>query len=480
MPVSVAKTVRHFTPPRLIALAIILLGFAASLTLNFPGHFGPDSLWQLQQGKSGVYNDWHPPVMAWLLGVAERIQHGAAPFVACNEMVFFGGLAGFATLERRPRIVVLPLLAVLMASPLVLIYQGIVWKDVLFANASMSAFAALAWAGKAWRLTPRRYALLTLAVGLFTLAALTRQNGFVVPVFGALALSAIAFIRRPEGDSRRWATGRAAVFGLMALSVVSLGAVLVTRALEARGDHQAGNQQHLKNLQVFDLAGAVHLDARLPLDILSAKQPDVERFVRRQAAVVYRPAGDDNISNLPNGEEMMTPPGDAVGQQWRALIVAHPDLYVAIRTRVFLSTLMTPASDSCPMVFTGVDGTDPAILRDIGISARYNLRDEWGDNYASRFLGTPVFSHIFYGALLVALLAMAIRQFAMGDRRPEVTAVIALAGAALTFAASFFVISIDCDYRFLYFLDVASMAALVSVVAGRPLVKTAARASGST
>jgi hypothetical protein len=38
---------------------------------------------------------------------------------------------------------------------------------------------------------------------------------------------------------------------------------------------------------------------------------------------------------------------------------------------------------------------------------------------------------------------------------------VGLLGSALLFTASFFVIAIACDYRYLYFLDAAAMAALV-------------------
>ena len=40
--------------------------------------------------------------------------------------------------------------------------------------------------------------------------------------------------------------------------------------------------------------------------------------------------------------------------------------------------------------------------------------------------------------------------------------------AALLFAASFFVISIACDYRYLYFLDLAAMTGVLAWLCGRP------------
>ena len=56
-----------------LAVLIGLAGFAACLAAGYPGHFAPDSVWQLAQGREGRFNDWHPPIMAWLLGLADRL-----------------------------------------------------------------------------------------------------------------------------------------------------------------------------------------------------------------------------------------------------------------------------------------------------------------------------------------------------------------------------------------------------------------------
>ena len=50
---------------------------------------------------------------------------------------------------------------------------------------------------------------------------------------------------------------------------------------------------------------------------------------------------------------------------------------------------------------------------------------------------------------------------------------VALGLAGLAFAASFFVLSVDCDYRFLYFLDVAAMGLVAREATARPAQATA-------
>jgi hypothetical protein len=451
---------------RIAVAGVILLGYVASLAVNFPGHFPPDALWQLAQGRAGRYNTWHPPIMAWLLGLADRLHPGAWLFVLLTAALFYGGLFALVALERRPRPVSLLLIALWMVSPVVLIYQGVVLKDVLFANAALAGFAALAWAGRLWDSVLRRSALLAASLLLLTLAALARQNGFIPPLFAASALAAIVLDR--PAPSKRARIVRAGVWASVALALVAGGDVLATRALEAHADGRPENANHLKVLQVYDLAGAVRLDPALSLPILRESRPALERFLRDQAALHYRAAGADNLFALPDGAEMMIPPGAAAGQQWIGLIRSHPWLYLRTRTRVWWTTLTTPLSAGCPMIITGIDGGDPNVLAAAGLSARQNAKDEWDEDFASRFLGGPLYSHVFYGALLVvALTGLAVRWPRLG-RDPARIVTAAMGLAALAFTASFFVVSIDCDYRFLYFLDIAAMACLTRLVASRP------------
>ena len=49
--------------PRIAAAAIVVTGAAASLWLNWPGHFSYDSVVQLAEGRTGIYSGGHPLVI---------------------------------------------------------------------------------------------------------------------------------------------------------------------------------------------------------------------------------------------------------------------------------------------------------------------------------------------------------------------------------------------------------------------------------
>jgi len=345
-------------------------------------------------------------------------------------------------------------LLAIAATPLALVYQGAVLKDVLFANTAMAGFACLAWLDRlADRPTLRRL-LIAKACVLFSLAALTRQTGFVAPLCGVVALVVILRLR-----SASWRTTLAtAAVALAAMVAIVAGASLF---LVRHGDGKPENHHQMQRLQAWDIAGALHRDPHLALPSTHATAPDLEVYLRDDAAPRWKAATSDNIANPPSFEPLMSPRADGVGRDWARLIVKDPGLYLRVRTEVFLATLTTPKDDSCPMIIIGVDNGNPEILEMSGLKARRSDRDDLAEDYASNFYETPVFSHLAWGAVMLIGMALALKDLRRGARRADLVAVVAMGVAALLFVAAFFVISGACDYRYMYFLDVAAMAMLI-------------------
>lgn len=443
-------------------MVVAIAGLAAVLIADWPGHFPPDAISELAQGRSGVFNLWHPPVTAWLLGLADRVSPDAAGFIVLDAALFFGSLAAFAFTGRPgwPAVLVLALIA---ASPLALIYQGLVVKDVLFADACVAAFAALAWAAKLWDRPAARFALIALALVFLILAALVRQNGVLVAAVGCVTVAAIAAIEA----QRRWRLRSFAIAGAASALIVTAAVMAANGAFIAHSDGQPEEARQWMSLQVYDLAGEVRRDPALPLTVLDHKAPGLAAFVRGQAAPAYDVTRADPLLGLAAWKSRVARPTSWIGRQWRASALASPGLYLRTRWGAFWQALATPRVDACAPVLVGVDPGNPKMLAAAGLAARDTDKDDWDGDYASAFLKTPVFSHLAWGALALILLALAARDLA-ARRRPEMIATVGMIAAALVFAASFFVISLACDYRYLYFVDVAAMAALVQRLAAGP------------
>jgi len=438
--------------PRIAAAAIIVIGAAASLWLNRPGHFSYDSVVQLAEGRTGIYTGEHPLVMSWLLGLADRAASGAALFVIFDTGLIFGALLSLVLIARRVSWLAAAIAGVCVLFPQLVVYPAIVWKDVLFAAAATAGFAALAAAAAMWTRVRVRCSLLAAALALLTLAALSRQNGAVVLPFAAIAVGWIA-AAAGEGAKRRALMQGAGFLAVGAALVAAISAALALR-LEAPG----ATQQAWTALQTYDIVAAVVRDPGVELAALKARAPALETLVRTQGVAAYSPIRVDSLE--PMFERMDATAPAPIAAQWRQLIARNPLLYLRVRAAAFRWVLLTPEPAACGLVFTGVDGP-PEEMAAAGLRPRKSAMDHSVADYALAFASKPAFSHAAYGATGLVLLFVLLRR-----RRPPDIAVAAMLGSALAFAASFAVISIACDYRYLYDLDLSVIAAALYLAGG--------------
>jgi hypothetical protein len=388
--------------------------------------------------------------MAWLLGLGDGIVPGAGLFVAFDAVVAFGALGSLVAF-RPARATWLGAAVALAAvlSPQLLLYQGLVWKDVLFADAAIAGFICLAHAASCWRSVRRRAAWLTGSFLLLLLAALARQNGLILLPFAAAALGWIA---ARHGASRP----KAALLGAATLAVLLISLWGANALLNLRSDGSEGPAEQVRLLQVYDLAGAVALQPDLALTSLDDDAPTLARAIRAQGARLYTPVRNDPLASDPAlGAALADADPDSIGAQWRALVTGHPWLYFRVRLAAFAWVLATPDIVACRPVFTGIEGPERE-MRALGLSPRRDARDRGLETYAKVFLGTPLFSHVFFATVAAACLWLLLRR-----RRAADIAIAAMLASALAFTLSFFVISIACDYRYLYMLDLSALAALL-------------------
>jgi hypothetical protein len=446
----VARTPLHSTRvegPRLATAAVVLLAAATCFALNFPGHLSYDSVVQLSEGRTGVYSGQHPPVMSWLLGLSDAAWPGAALFVAFDVALIYGALLALIWLGR-PRSWVAVVAAMLALLPQLSVYPAIVWKDVLFGGSLTAGYACLAWAAARWSAPARRWPWLAASLAFLVVAALARQNGAVALPVAAFAMAWIA----ARSGAGIW---RAAAFGVGFLGVAGALVVACTTALSTHlAPSPDASVEAWQALELSDIVAATIRDPHLDLPVLRAQAPGLEAEVRTRGVRAYSPVRVDTLepafAELSDGDDSRAP---LIAAQWRDLVARHPLLYLRVRLTAFRWVLTTPQPDACGLVETGVDGP-PYEMSLAGLKPRQTPRDNAIGDYALAFAGTPVFSHLAYGAASLACLVWLLRR-----RRPADIAVAGMIVSALAFAASFAAISIACDYRYLYALDLTAIAA---------------------
>ena len=419
------------------------------LAMNAPGQLSYDSVTQLADGRSGSYNSWHPPLMAFLLGLFDRVVPGTGLFLLFQSGLLLAALLALvshSSFEDGPRGWLTPLIALaIVLTPQWLLYQGEIWKDVLFADAAIAGFVALAVAAS------RRLSWPWLAgpALLLTLAACIRQNGLVLLPVAAVTLG---FIAQRQG-ARGWAYGAAFL-----LATLGLG-TSITLVLAARGDGGDGAAAQLRLGQSYDLAGAFTRQPGLALP-LTRDAPRLDRLLRTTR--LYTPLRNDPMAgDVAIQDAISTAPAGAIARSWRTLVLEHPALYLQDRLAVFAALVATPDATACHFAPVGVDG-DPALMARLGLTPGARPQDRMLAHYARAFFATPVYSHLFWGAVALVLLVLLLRRPSPAD-----LAVAGLLAGALLFSVTFVIIAIACDYRYLAVLDLSAMAAALYTVSKR-------------
>jgi hypothetical protein len=441
--------------PRVIATAVLAGGALVTAAVNYPGSLSYDSFVQLLEGRSASYGGWHPPVMSWLLGLFDAVVPGAGLFMLFDTALAFGALLSILWLRPKAGWGAVAAAVVIACLPQLFLYQGIIWKDVLFADACLAGFVCLAWAAARWNRTRLRFTMLAAGALFLALATLARQNGAVVVPCAAAALGAIAF-----ACEKQWR--HAAAYAAGGLALVTLLVLAGHAALQTRVDEDAaGTAGQFKLLALYDLVGMTKTDPTLSLPVLDKSAPELAARIRGNGVRLFTPARNDTLVASQQLQDVFADTDNGVVMaQWREAALDHPGLYLGLRARLFGWVFATPNLVQCYAYHVGAEG-DPLDLKTLGMRPRFDARDRWLQDFGDFFVGTPAFSHVFYAALALAALVLLLRR-----REPADLAMAGLLGAALLFTLTFFVISIACDYRYLYALDLSAIAATLYLTAG--------------
>ncbi|MFC3078551.1 hypothetical protein ACFODL_10675 [Phenylobacterium terrae] len=427
--------------------AALAAGFVAMLVLSFPGHLTYDSVTQLAEGRANAQQSWGPAIYAWVLGLSDRMGGGTGAYLLASAALLLVSLWSLPGLRRRTSWAAAAAAALVAATPAVVLYQGIVWKDVLFANLAVAGFVALAHAGEA-RGGAGRWIALALAALALALASLVRQNGLIVVVIAALTVGLM--VRR-----RGWV--RAALAAAGSSAAVLLLALAIDAAIQPpNADPGRRTDTGLRILLHYDILGAVARDPTIPLPHIDAANPAADDLIRAKAGLAYSPERVDQLEQHPDvRRSFWRTPAPAIRAQWLEVASQHPGAYLGHRLEAFRWVFLTPRLERCLPVAVGVEGV-PAQLETLGLTAGQDANDRRLAAYALRFADTPIYSHAAYALLAMVLAGLFLVRGGAAD-----LAMAGMLAAGLATAASYFAISIACDYRYLYILDLTALTGLL-------------------
>ena len=185
------KTLLAATSLTPLVTIVILAYWLIVLAVNAPGQLSYDSVIQLWEGRTGDYRSMHPPIMSALLGLFDRALSGTLLYVVFASGLFILALLivvrpGIAS-DLRSRLLCV-LFGLLLLNPMMVVYQGTVWKDVLFANIVALSFSLVIFSGNI-QPSMKGMVFLVAAAVLSGFAVLVRQQGLIVAVGVAVTAS---------------------------------------------------------------------------------------------------------------------------------------------------------------------------------------------------------------------------------------------------------------------------------------------------
>lgn len=443
---------------KLFYVLLASLMVVVAVFVHFPGHVSMDTSIQLEEARLGHTITWAPRFMSALLRVLGGGTIACALFVLLNALMTYGAFVtawGSSTdVPAQPQNPLLTwscrLLALaLLLNPVVFLYMGIVWKDVLFG--SMVALAA-AWIIRLARRNQMDAWRWFLPVFLIHAAIYTRQHGIFLALFFLPACAWLYATDKPVRRMRRFF----AFFGAYAVFALAFGMVLnVVMPVQNDKMQSVG----LRNLQAYDLAGLVV--EGMPTEGLPAAL--VTDDYRAGVEKSYAP---DRIDFLFNdsvvNQAYSTMSNQQMRQAWMGSIARHPLYYARMKGEQIAWLIGLKRLDKCLPVHVGIDG-NVDYLKQQGLSTGLDRYD--GDllklSMAARYL--ILHRHWFYVVCLLAGLAAVLLRLRTLPQDERV-ALLAVGTGCIAFYASFGLTTIACDFRYLFPGALVSSIFVISVL----------------
>jgi hypothetical protein len=375
------------------------------------------------------------------------------------QSFFFGALLLIVRFASRVSLWAPIVLVTGCLHPFVLGYQGIIWKDVLFANLAVFAFSLFFAGCHVGGL--RRYTLYVFGLLTAACAALVRQNGGIVLVVLAVAMAHLEFQSSSLG-----ARALKLVVGCLAAIVLLLPVSIGTARLIGASATRAPDDSFAVGLMIlmqYDIAGIIARDERADLALPAQLGLDVSG-VREDVVRHYSAVRLDSLNEAQKfANELNKLSFSQTATAWAGLMAASPVAYLQHRLAVFGWMLWPPDMSKCVPIHFGIDGPRD-VMASLELAPIFRPSDRVLYSYAASFFDTPLYRHGFF--LVIAGLLLA--SLAIGPRRSPTAPAAALLVATFLFAGSWVMVGVSCDVRYMYFLPLGVFVAMLMLTTLEP------------
>lgn len=421
---------------------LAFLTACSAIALHVPGQISMDTSIQLYEASTGQATSFNPPFMSALLRWLGGGEIATSIIVLINATLLYGGLALIAittiqvkTHQGSSKISVwrLAIACLIIANPIIFIYIGIVWKDVLFASLLTSgcAFGVAASSGT----TFRRITFISISVLLLACGYLTRQQGiFMAPVL-LLVPIASAWSFKPTKK----------IFSLLTIILLFIGSVIFIQSetketinsLDGKFESVGYN-----SIMKFDLAGIVS-NADMPNTYfahpISAEQLTAVRSVYDSSRIDY-------LERSKIALDWLNLPHNKLKHAWFQMIKQNPEAYLTHRANSYAALLGLHGVAGTLPIHVGVEG-NPTYLASVGMATGTNKRSQLLYGIASSFYEWPIYKHISW---LLALIGVVTIGMMSAIPKPLKLIGFSITASSALMYASFVPTTIASDFRYLF------------------------------
>ncbi|WP_085710803.1 MULTISPECIES: hypothetical protein [unclassified Pseudomonas] len=423
-------------------IALSIVSSLGAIAIHVPGQISMDTSIQLYEAATGELASFNPPFMSALLRWLGGGAQSTSIIVIINAVLLYGSMATviivLTNLKRTDgtlRIQAWQVIAsvCLIINPILFIYTGIIWKDVLFGSFLAGACAAgLAATGGGLRF---KLSCTVFCLFFLSMAYLTRQQGiFMVPVL--LIIPTIALWNQFPKNRVITVLSLAITFGLITVSLQSLVKLSIhspTQNFESVG---------YNSIMKFDLAGIVNYSERTSSEFAFPISDDQRNAIRS----VYSPSRVDFLDRNPVSSAWLTLTSDTLKTAWKAMLLQNPEAYIHHRLQSYATLLGLKGIEGTLPVHIGVDG-NPQYLKAVSLEIGVNQRSHLLYSIASTFFDWPIYRHAFWLGLMVLVSAAGCKARYVGHAK-SIGALIFVAAGLMY--ASFLPTTIASDFRYLF------------------------------
>lgn len=424
----------------LVGYLLCLMGFLLVIFTFYPGYMSEDSIAQLAQGRSWHFVDGHPPVMAAVWGLIDKVIAGPFGMLLLHNILFWGGAAIFWRLTNRKSLRLGLALVLFGLMPPVLALLSTIWKDV---GLGASLFLASALLYTSLKSNSKGALFATFPLLFYGYSVRHNAAPAVLPlaVWTGFIACRISPLLKAKSTKIRILP---AMLGLVYFGILTATMLTVTKLLLKGSNHYLEQYVLLHDLAAISTAKGEVLFPEYVINESIFSLEKVRANYHPAFATPLRAVSGLRLSDKPHHIA-------ALRAKWWDTILDNKVLYLNHRWAAF-EQLIGFKTDYVCLPYQSVMHPN---------SFGYKVNDwkvqQYVRPYLFYFKESLLFRNVLWLLISLGLIYFSLRGRLRGDL--EIVFVLAMSGAL--FGLSYFFYAPSCDFRYLWWTMIAANVALI-------------------